>query len=249
MILECYHTSAKFTEPPLFCQYLGTDGLDAGPATEGWAQSTSAGAPEQPSVGQFARLYSKFVPRRREADASRPARYRAGDIPGSRTHPSTATSRAQRAQTDDLISQVVTLESHELFTQLCAQTNLAKAGPRNGLFLSLVEVSDGVIRIFRDWLARQAESGGTALLAPKMDSDGKGKDRLRDEDEDRILWVNDGKNVGLRLRVKERKWNRDNPILLHRDEGVAVSYSIQFEGNSFQMRHTVPLSNAPQNSS
>lgn len=128
-----------------------------------------------------------------------------------------------------------------MFTQLCAQTNLAKAGPRNGLFLSLVEVSDGVIRIFRDWLARQAESGGTSLLAPRMDSNDKGKERLRGEDEDRILWVNDGKNVGLRLKVKERKWNRDNPILLHRDEGVAVSYSIHFEGNYFHIPILSPV--------
>ncbi len=81
--------------------------------------------------------------------------------------------------------QDIYLESHELFSQLCTITNLVKVGPKRGLFLSCIIVGEGILRVWRDWLAERAK-------AP-------------DEEESEILWADSKKTVGLRLRVVERE--------------------------------------------
>ena len=50
------------------------------------------------------------------------------------------------------------------------------------------------------------------------------------EPDARILWLNDARNVGLRVRVKERRWRQGMPILFHKDESIGASYSIEYEG-------------------
>jgi hypothetical protein len=40
----------------------------------------------------------------------------------------------------------------ESFAQLCTITNLVRMGPKPGLFRSHINMSDGVIRVWRDWL-------------------------------------------------------------------------------------------------
>jgi len=53
---------------------------------------------------------------------------------------------------------------------------------------------------------------------------------MTDTGDERMMWIDNGRNVGIRVVVKERKWRRDQPILISRDEDVAVSYAIGFEG-------------------
>lgn len=47
---------------------------------------------------------------------------------------------------------------------------------------------------------------------------------------DEMLWVDQKKIIGLRVRVEERKRRRDLPILVHKDEDQAISYSLELEG-------------------
>lgn len=99
-----------------------------------------------------------------------------------------------------------------------------------------MEVEDGVLRIWRDWLGRMANGQGTGS--------GKGKERIvgdariddlsvqggMDQGDDLVLWVTPAQNVGMRFKVRERHFRRDNPILIRSDEEVAVTYEIQYEG-------------------
>ncbi len=58
---------------------------------------------------------------------------------------------------------------------------------------------------------------------------------LGDIGEERMVWMDSGKNVGIRVLVKERRSGRDLPLLISRDEDVAVSYAIEFEGKEAQL--------------
>lgn len=49
---------------------------------------------------------------------------------------------------------------------------------------------------------------------------------------DKMLWVDQNKVVGLRVRVEEKKGRRDLPVLVHKDEDQAISYSLELEGKS-----------------
>jgi hypothetical protein len=53
LILECYHPSAKYYTPYLFCDYISTPGLDTADSPE----STTVGA-----IGALSTLYSYFRP-------------------------------------------------------------------------------------------------------------------------------------------------------------------------------------------
>jgi len=243
LLLECYHPSAKLTEPPLFCTYLGTPGLDDAPEvylSPRTSTSTSTSTSNDAPTGALATMhsfYSAFRPHRRApAQGLAVRRHPAGDIPGSRTHPSSSASQSRHRKTGDgssaeeLVRQLVSLDSHELFTQLCAQIHLTKLGPRNGLFRCFVEVEEGVVRVWRGWLRDRAVGG--------EEGGGKGKQRegleeVRVEKEG-ILWVKPGENVGLRFKVREKIFRREVPVLLRVDEEVAVTYEIEYEGKVFE---------------
>ncbi|KAF2141463.1 uncharacterized protein K452DRAFT_359207 [Aplosporella prunicola CBS 121167] len=230
LLLECYHPSAKLTEPPLYCDYLGTDGLDV----------RDPEADDADLVGRLGYLksrYSRFGPHRKGPEAYRRVA-RPGDIPGSRTHPSTSQPRFSGGGYNDeeLVKQVLSLDSDERFSQLCAVVNLIELGPRNGLLRSCSEVDEGVVRVFRDWLRNNSEpaaQGGPELQKdPEYTKPGKGKEKAGPEafDDQRILWINPSKkNVGLRFRVRERKFRRENPIFVLANEELAVSYDIEYE--------------------
>ena len=235
LILECYHPSSKYSEPYLGCEYVGTDGLSD--STEGQG-SFYHDVGNTGQLGKLSGLYSYFRPFRMDVEDKRPRRHPAGDVPG---HPGTSTSFPSRASDDgpkheDLVSHNVTLEAHELFSQLCGCVNLVKVGPRRGLFLSCVSVGEGVIRIWREWLqemsrhALSSSQGGIVEPSRKPRSNGSAQDGIEaDSGEERTLWIDKG-NVGLKVVVTERKWRRDQPILIGPDEDVAVSYAIGFEG-------------------
>jgi hypothetical protein len=119
------------------------------------------------------------------------------------------------SEKSDLVSQNIHLEAHELFSQLCTITNLVKVGPKRGLFLSCVNIGEGITRIWRDWLTEQT----------------KGKVMNGEEGEDNLLWADTEQHVGLRMRVDE-KMDAPAPILTSAGEEVAVSYTLQYEGMS-----------------
>lgn len=128
------------------------------------------------------------------------------------------------------MKQLIHLDPGELFTQLAATTMLVEPGRKSRWYLSSAVVSEGVIRLFRPWLAEQA--GKQSIFSREESIDWK-------DDQRGTVWVNDGKNVGVRFNVREHRWRRENPILVHSDEEVAVSYEVQFEGK--HTHHTPDL--------
>lgn len=107
------------------------------------------------------------------------------------------------------------LESHELFSQLCTVTNIVKIGSRQGLFLTCINIGEGLTRIFRDWLAKRCESAGSS--------------ETQEDYEERLLWADAQQHVGLRFRVQEKE-GVHRPLLLASDEDAPVSYVVQYEG-------------------
>lgn len=231
LLLECYHPSAKLTEPPYFCAYQGTDGLSLYENPSEPDRVTTA------RLGEMRQMYSRFRPYRRELEeGGRRVTRRPGDIPGSRTYPGTAQDKYR----GELVKQTVSLEEHELFTQLVAQTNLVKIGPYNGLFSAFVDVEEGVLRVWRKWLGENASKGNNISAEVQKEEVrklGRGTTAVRevieeklDLDDHRILWVSTSKNTGIRFNVKERKLRRDSPILIRNDEDTPVSYDIEYDG-------------------
>lgn len=115
------------------------------------------------------------------------------------------------AEVPEAPSHDVYLDDGEMFSQLCTVTNVVKVGLRRGLFLSHVNINDGVVRVFRKWLA--------AAAAGTMDAD----------DAEQILWTERHKNVGLKFKVTETGDVR-RPVLVDSGEDPAVSYRLEYKG-------------------
>ncbi|KAF2264024.1 hypothetical protein CC78DRAFT_517434 [Lojkania enalia] len=229
LLLECYHPSAKLTEPPYFCTYHGTNDLTT-------YKLPSENDPRLAGrLGEMRSMYSRFRPHRRELElGGRRVRRSPGDVPGSRTFPGTSSDKYD----GEGVRQILSLDGHELFTQLVAQTNLVKIGPRNGLFTCFVGVEEGVLRVWREWLKDMSMKetfalGGQSEIVEEIS---KGKEIVRevaqeerDIDDEQILWVSPARNTGFRLHVRERKLKRDAPILISTDEDMPVSYDIEYD--------------------
>ncbi|TVY93908.1 hypothetical protein LAWI1_G001768 [Lachnellula willkommii] len=134
LILECYHPSAKFYNPYLYCEYLGTPGLSPHDHCV-WGEEGVG------SLGKLSNLYSYFRPLK--PDANRRA---------LRLHPAVSPAGAVNPD-EQLVCQDINLESHELFSQLVTVTNLVKLGPKPGIFKSSVNIGQGLTRVWRDWLS------------------------------------------------------------------------------------------------
>ena len=205
LILECYHPSVQYTEPYLNCDYLGTPGLSD--EIEGRVPIFEIAESQAAREGSLGRLYSHFRPTQEDPEPKIYRPHPAGDIPGSRT--SEAADRVREISQRRIVTQVVSLEAHELFVQLCFLVAVVQTGPRRGLFVSLENVMDKTLRITRKWLAERGETVTEGML-----------------------WVDQNKIVGLKMRVQERKWRGEAPLLLHRDEDQAISYTLKLEGKS-----------------
>jgi hypothetical protein len=232
LILECYHPAAKLSTPYLYGDYLWTDGIDDASTR---AITAKGQDPPNLTVSALGRMYSHFRPvkqdenrrgRRRyprQSEAQAAAQDVAADEQGSSSSTTnsnsnassrTATSASTAASSQSLPdrpSEDVFLDEGELFSQLCAVTNLVKVGPKRELFLSHVNINDGLIRVFRDWLAAQATDSSPGSQAP-------------------ILWADTRQTVGVRFRVSERDpgWER-MPLLVEAEEEAPVSYRLEFE--------------------
>ncbi|KAL1296977.1 hypothetical protein AAFC00_004576 [Neodothiora populina] len=217
LYLEAFPPSAKLTATGLYCESLGTPNL----------HSTLASPDDAGKIGRLGNLYSCFRPQRAEPPRRPTRRHPAGDIPGSRTFTPPDDAVAEGSTSDgeerepDLIGETISLDPQELFTQLCAVAHMVKIG-RQGLFTQVVDVCDGMIRVWRDWLKERARE------APGWPQSSQGPHHPSTDD--RTLWVNKGDHtVGVRCAVTERKWKRDNPVLIASEDEVAVSYHIEFQ--------------------
>ena len=249
LILESYHPSSKNTEPYLFCDYLGTPGLSSVKKAEGTAY-TSKDISKVGCLGKLGNLYSRFRPIKPEAEHRVFRSHIPGNIP---RHPGTSTVLSIQhdvpsSEFEALVSHVMNLDSHELFSQLCVVTNLVQLGPRRGVFYAFANVADGVVRIWRDWLAQRAgkDRGIDGEVPHKFSGEvDNSKEQIWVpavvEEVDtgaRTLWVDKHKNVGIRVIIKQRNWRGDVPVILQSDEDPAVSYILEYEGWSTSPRRT-----------
>ncbi|KAI0109828.1 hypothetical protein F4814DRAFT_441285 [Daldinia grandis] len=116
-------------------------------------------------------------------------------------------------------SHGISLDSGELFSQLCTITNLVKVGPRRGFFSSFANITDNVIRVWRDWLSEAAKA---TARAQQQAGSGSGSD------ERTILWTDSSKTVGIRFRVVEDE-SIPAPVLFGRDDEPSVTYSLEYQ--------------------
>ncbi|KAL8934623.1 MAG: hypothetical protein Q9216_005812 [Gyalolechia sp. 2 TL-2023] len=225
LILECYHPSAQYTEPYVFCDYLGTPGLSDEREGQG-----SLYQDIKVEKGQLKHLYSRFRPSRAEAGGRSSWAHPAGDVSGSRTKPAEQVPALQETkERPEFVTHKVFLDAHELFTQLSITAALVQTGPRRGVFLSFIDIIDKKTqRVWRDWLAEEAKR------STNNDHKSQHSETERsDMESDSIIWADQGKTLGLKARVKETTMRKNAPILLHRDElggeDLAVSYSLELK--------------------
>lgn len=134
-----------------------------------------------------------------------------------------------------LVKQSINLDAAELFGQIRAITKLVAPGPGHGFYWGLVTVSDGVLRLWRDWLSSASACENDSVQASTMTSspDKARKCERAVETHERVVWVNDGpQNVGVKLRVRERPWSRglsSLPVFVGTNEDMPVSYEIEYE--------------------
>ncbi|OIW28667.1 hypothetical protein CONLIGDRAFT_389738 [Coniochaeta ligniaria NRRL 30616] len=111
-------------------------------------------------------------------------------------------------------SDTIHLDESEPFAQLCTVVNIVKRGPRKGLFLSHVNVQEGLIRTWREWLAKRAEGSS---------------EKAEEEAAPPILWADARQDVGIRFGLVERRaLPRQAAVFVMSDEDFPVSYRLEF---------------------
>ncbi|KHN97033.1 F-box domain containing protein [Metarhizium album ARSEF 1941] len=192
LVLDCYHPSERLTTPPLSCRYLGLKQAGEQPITDASLKFSDLG-----------KLYSSYRPVLREENR------------GGRN--ASARPGGKSVQSDETATQEVYLDHDLLFSQLCAVMYVVKEASRPGFFISQVNTCDGVIRVWRQWLAERASFNGAEEV-----SDSKTVDF------DQFLWVDVGRNVGLRFRVVLGPAER-MPLLSGPGDDSPVSYTLIYQ--------------------
>jgi len=228
LLLNCYPPSARPIRPTPHCTHLRTPGLPPDPSHSTASSGLSAHA--APRLAQLRALYSRFRPQWVAAAPPPTARRRgAGGVAGPRA---SAEAAARGEALEERVVRVVSLEGHELFAQLCVHAHLGRVQRLRGYYGCVQPVGEGVVRVWRQWLKRRAESGEAPSDAVGSSALGGAKDGVEDlENDESILWVDLQRHVGLRVKVTSREWTRNAPVLWStREDDVAVSYEIEFEG-------------------
>jgi len=199
MVLECYHPSVKISTPTLRCDYIGTDGIvEAGKNID---------------LVSLKNLYSRFRPSGTPNVARGPPPIAGRNIYGG---PSDSTG----------LSHDLYLDSGEPFSQLCTQASIIKVDPERGLFLSISSITEGVIRVWRQWLQAQSQLADLAVHKSSDSISPKGPGPAHSV----ILWTDVlTENVGLKFRVIEKQVG-NAPLLCGPDDEPPVAYTLQYEG-------------------
>ncbi|KAI9158267.1 hypothetical protein HJFPF1_06259 [Paramyrothecium foliicola] len=207
LILECYHPSAKISTPSLSCRYLATKTWDGLKIDD-----------ESPKTGDLRNIYSSFQPIVKQEN--RPRRVR----PWGTVSPSQPAPEAIAGPEFEIATEDVYLDDGEPFSQLCATTSVVRQRPTHGLFLSHVNISDGVIRVFRKWLGHMLDLANI----------GDNPERNLCDDED-ILWVDTAHTVGLRFRVMPGPAER-MPLITGPHDEPPMSYTLIYEAAELLVR-------------
>lgn len=233
----------------MFCSALGTDGLD------NLLADIEGGKRHVGQVKKLGSLYTRFRPERNEPEYKVSRRHPAGDVPGSRTWQD-ATVRPATRDEDNVVRDIISLDAHELFSQLITVAYLGKRESTRGLLCSLQEVAEGTIRVWRDWLSRNCESRSftdDSMVVihhgeSSRDNASNGRERLDSvtdicdpTGDPQVLWINTkGEDVGVKIKVKRQRQRTTNlPLMYTSDVELSVSYVIEFEGRVSVYRRVV----------
>ncbi|RGP76275.1 hypothetical protein FSPOR_264 [Fusarium sporotrichioides] len=189
LILECYLPSDQLYAPCLACRYQGLLNQDGSPLSE-----------VNPRLPDLRYLYSSFKPVfAPESRSPRRGRRRPTEVQPSED------------ADDDTATQDIDLDDGELFSQLCAAISLVKEGPRSGLFISHVNLVDGVVRVFRKWLAEAASKQDPSQYGPEN-----------------VLWVDKNNDVGIRFSVVPAP-SETMPLISGPNDDPPVHYKLVYE--------------------
>ncbi|AEO55008.1 cyclin-like F-box protein [Thermothelomyces thermophilus ATCC 42464] len=225
VMLECYHPAEKLYTPYLYCDYLRADpftksdgnGSDAGCLGGAYAHFRPV---ESDETRSWARRRSALWGRHWDVDDDD-----GGGGGGGDGDDGVSNGRKESRPSVDLY-----LDDDESFSQLCTITNIVRLGPKPGLFRSHVNINDGVVRVWRDWLGARARAaaagrggeGGAAGGGEMIGGSG--------EDREVVLWADPYRNVGVRFRVTEKDVRgQHHPVLVANDEQLPVAYRLEFE--------------------
>ncbi|KAE8377656.1 hypothetical protein BDV26DRAFT_207232 [Aspergillus bertholletiae] len=218
LMLDCLNPGSYSVKPHVFCKYLGTDGLSNQYEGEGSLYEDVDTAQHLRILGS---LYSRF----------RPSVAVMERIGGARRFP----PAVYREQADGpVVTLPIHLEAFENFSQLCVAVNVVEVMWGSNFPLGAVAVENGVVRLFRDWLRSHAKhSSPSPGSSPKSDHTACSS---TSEAPYQMVWVGQNKNVGLKVRVKEKEfvddymnWAWGGPVLSYRDEEQSVSYELTIE--------------------
>ena len=232
LILEAYHPSKRYTDPYLFCTYLGTDGLSSKLEGEGSLYFDCPGAAGR--LAKLGALYSRFRPEKPSVEGTIPRRaFPAGGTPsqangGASSQPLYANGGDGGS---DKVIHSLNFDGGELFTQFCAYASLVTLGPRRGVFLNTVHmVKDkaGWMRVWKEWLQTRADQlkseegaqisqvASVSELEPSIGAD------------TRILWQDHKRNIGLRVAVRDAQ--RRFTARSADDDDLPMSFTIEIKG-------------------
>ncbi|KAK2017998.1 F-box domain-containing protein [Colletotrichum eremochloae] len=195
MMLDSYHPIDKQSTPSMTCRFTGLSLLN-----HTWTREQ-----EDMDLRDLSQFYSHFVPVVSE-ETRRMRRVFGRRLPGVPLEHETG---------DEPVTQEIILDEGELFSQLCTSTSLIKSGPNPGLLASHRNITHGVVRVWRHWLAKAA---AISAISPTAGC----------TDESTILWLDSAKNVGLRFRVTDVTQQRLPPYR-GSDEDPPVAYSIYYQ--------------------
>lgn len=232
LILEAYHPSKRYTDPYLFCTYLGTDGLSSKIEGEGSLYVDCPG-PEG-RLAKLGALYSRFRPEKPSVEGTIPRRaFPAGGTPSQAN--GSASSQPVYANGGDGGSEKIVhslnFDGGELFTQFCAHVTLVTLGPRRGVFLNAVRMVKnraGWMRVWKKWLQNRADdlkNEGEAQLKQVASASelepSIGADKT-------ILWLGHKRNIGLRIAVRDVQ--RRFAATSADADGLPMSFTIEIKG-------------------
>ncbi|KAK6506664.1 hypothetical protein TWF481_005123 [Arthrobotrys musiformis] len=206
LIFECYAADDQFNHPFNHCEYTGT---------HVGAENTAAATKKFQKVPYFT-----------EDDDEEECNPLAKLY--SHFTPRTFNTEAPTPST------TVTIDSGDIFTQICASASLIKlsGSSHNGGVQSVIPVCESFFRVKRDWLDSACEKSG--------------------KQETPMTWVGMGENMGLRLNITGRKVVGpavSGGVRGRDQEDEAVEYGVEYEGMVIRASYLLEMVEKKQHAS